>query len=266
MKEIIMLGTGHAAVTKCYNTCFVIKNGEKSFLVDAGGGNTILSRMNDAGIKWGDIAGMFITHAHTDHLCGAVWVVRFMMGVLRSGKYEGDFCIYCHDEVKKTLEFMCDNMLANGKFDWCGGKIKLVEVQNGDNFQCNGGKFTVFDIFSTKKKQFGFRLELDGTVITCLGDEPYNEKCEKFVLGSDWLMSDAFCLDEDAEKFKPGTKHHATALEAATTAQKLGAKNLILYHTEDGDLAHRKERYTAEAKRAFGGTVYVPDDLERIAL
>ena len=35
--ELIMLGTGNAMVTKCYNTCFALRNEEEYFLVDAGG-------------------------------------------------------------------------------------------------------------------------------------------------------------------------------------------------------------------------------------
>lgn len=37
-----MLGTGHATVKKCYNTCFTISENDKHFLVDTGGGNGIL--------------------------------------------------------------------------------------------------------------------------------------------------------------------------------------------------------------------------------
>ena len=43
-------------------------------------------------------------------------------------------------------------------------------------------------------------------------------------------------------------------------------RHLLLYHTEDTSLATRRERYAAEAASAFGGTVCVPDDLERIPL
>ena len=37
-RNLIMLGTGNAMVTKCYNTCFAVQNGEEYLLVDAGGG------------------------------------------------------------------------------------------------------------------------------------------------------------------------------------------------------------------------------------
>lgn len=43
--KLIMLGTGNALVTKCYNTCFVFENQNQYFLVDGGGGNTLLSQL-----------------------------------------------------------------------------------------------------------------------------------------------------------------------------------------------------------------------------
>ena len=49
-------------------------------------------------------------------------------------------------------------------------------------------------------------------------------------------------------------------------AQALGAKRLVLYHTEDKTLATRKARYSAEARAVYDGEVFVPDDLECIVL
>ena len=43
MEKLIVLGTGNATVTKCYNTCFALKKENEYLLVDAGGGNQILS-------------------------------------------------------------------------------------------------------------------------------------------------------------------------------------------------------------------------------
>ena len=46
--KLIMLGTGNAMVTRCYNTCFALQEGEDFLLVDAGGGNGILRQLQDA--------------------------------------------------------------------------------------------------------------------------------------------------------------------------------------------------------------------------
>ena len=39
MEELYVFGTGNAQATRCYNTCFAIKDGDEFFMVDAGGGN-----------------------------------------------------------------------------------------------------------------------------------------------------------------------------------------------------------------------------------
>ena len=106
----------------------------------------------------------------------------------------------------------------------------------------------------------------DGQVLTCLGDEPCNPACLDYARGADWLLTEAFCLYEDRDTFKPYEKHHSTALDGAKMAAELEVKNLVLYHTEDKTIATRKIRYTAEAKSVFPGAVYVPDDLEVIEL
>ena len=43
----------------------------------------------------------------------------------------------------------------------------------------------------------------------------------------------------------------------------LGVKNLILYHTEDKNIACRKQLYTEEGRKYFRGNLYVPEDLEK---
>ena len=58
--ELIMLGTGNATVTKCYNTCFILKTKETVLLVDAGGGNGILNQLEKGGA-----ATMVYSHSST---------------------------------------------------------------------------------------------------------------------------------------------------------------------------------------------------------
>ena len=66
--KLTILGTGNAKVTRCYNTCFTLKEGNEYFMVDGGGGNTILKHLEDAGIDWKEIGTIFVTHKHIDHL------------------------------------------------------------------------------------------------------------------------------------------------------------------------------------------------------
>ncbi|MBE5962118.1 MAG: MBL fold metallo-hydrolase [Lachnospiraceae bacterium] len=265
--ELTMLGTGNAMVTKCYNTCFLLKCNGEYMLTDAGGGNGIMVQLEKARVSYQDIHTMFITHGHTDHVMGAVWVIRKIATLMEGGKYDGDFHIYCHDEVKHMLMTFCEMMLVAKLVKHIGKEIQIHVVEDGTEFKALGLSFTAFDIGSTKIKQFGYQMKMeDGRTLTCIGDEPYNERCSSYVTGTDWLLCEAFCLYEDRDVFKPYEKHHSTAMDAGKLANELGVKNLILYHTEDKNLAVRKERYTLEAKQNFDGAVFVPDDLDTIAI
>lgn len=265
--ELIMLGTGNATVTKCYNTCFVLRTGRTVLLVDAGGGNGVLSQLEKTGIAIGDLQALFVTHAHTDHLLGAVWIVRMVIHQMRSGNEIRIFKVYGHDKVLAVLEAICRMTLPEKDRAFLGREVLLCEVKDRDVFSTGNIRFQCFDILSTKEKQYGFRAALpDGRSLVCLGDEPYNPANHAYAAGADWLLCEAFCLYKDREIFKPYEKHHSTALEAGEIAEQLQVKNLLLYHMEDRTLSTRKIEYTKEAVQNFSGAVWVPDDLERIVL
>ncbi len=263
-----MLGTGNAAVTKIYNTCFALQRGADTFLVDAGGGNTILSRLEEADIPLASIHDLFVTHAHTDHILGCVWVLRMVSQAMNSGKYAGSLRVWGAKPVLDVLESICRATLPGKVCAHLGVDIELRYLADGDTFDVLGGIRAVsFDIGSTKALQFGFSLSLpDNQSFVCLGDEPFNERTRRYAYAADWLLCEAFCLYEDRARFKPYEKHHSTALDAGKMAADLQVKNLLLYHTEDKTLVLRKISYMQEAAIHFSGVVHVPADLESFEL
>ena len=265
--SLTMLGTGNAAVTRCYNTCFALRNGAQYLLTDGGGGNGILPRLEQADIPLQGIHDIFLTHTHTDHIFGVVWVVRMVAQSMNSGKYEGVLRVFGHEEVLGTLEMICRGTLPGKVTRHFGVDILFCTLTDGQTFSVAGMAGVAFDIGSTKARQFGYRLILpDGQRFVCLGDEPYNEKNEALTRAADWLLCEAFCLFADAERFKPYEKHHSTALDAGRLAAGLGVKHLVLYHTEDATLDNRRSAYSAEAAQHFSGIIHVPNDGEIILL
>ena len=103
MERLIMLGTGNALVTRCYNTCFAIQDDDEYFLVDAGGGNGIMRQLQDADISMAQIHHIFLTHEHTDHLLGMIWMIRMIATKMRREQYEGNLRIYCHSALVETV-------------------------------------------------------------------------------------------------------------------------------------------------------------------
>lgn len=278
MNKITMLGTGNATVTQIYNTCFVLATDTTRLLVDAGGGNGILSQLKKVDFSISEVHHLFVTHAHTDHVLGVIWVIRM---VAQCKGYEGQLHVYGHDKVMRVIRTIIDMILAKKQLQKVEERVVFHLLEDGDAFEVGDMKLTCFDIHSTKEKQFGFRAELpvegvgsDGSreveskpmVLACLGDEPYNPLNRSYVEGADWMMCEAFCLYADRDTFKPYEKCHSTALDAGRLAAELGVKNLILYHTEEKTLSTRKESYTKEAAENFKGKIVVPDDLEEISL
>ena len=261
--KLTILGTGNATVTECYNTCFVISDDDRHFMVDGGGGNTILHQLKAAGLNWMDMRDIFVTHKHIDHLLGIIWMMRMILQNMNRGKYEGEATIYGHEEVIRILKEMAGEVLSAKEMKYIDDRLHMVVVEDGEEREILGCPVTFFDIGSTKAKQFGFTMQLkSGKKFTCVGDEPYNEVDYKYVKGSDWLLHEAFCLFGEADKFKPYEKHHSTVKEACQLAEELGASNLLLYHTEETHLAERKKLYTEEGQQYYHGNLYVPDDLE----
>lgn len=262
--QITMLGTGNATVSQIYNTCFVLQTPSTLMLVDAGGGNGILAQLRKVNVLISDIHHLFVTHAHTDHVLGVIWVIRM---VAQCKGYEGLLHVYGNDKVMKVIKTIIDMILAKKQLAKMAERVVFHQLEDGERFEVGDMKLECFDIQSTKEKQFGFRAELPGgEILACLGDEPYNEQNRRYIEGADWMMCEAFCLYADRDTFKPYEKCHSTALDAGKLAAELGVKNLILYHTEEKTLANRKENYTREAAENFKGRIFVPDDLEVIEL
>ncbi|MDE6847113.1 MAG: MBL fold metallo-hydrolase [Lachnospiraceae bacterium] len=266
MLQLVMLGTGHAMVTKCYNTCFTIENDNESIMIDAGGGNGILTQVEKAGLDWSKIRALFVTHAHTDHILGAIWVLRKVNTLIKQNKYTEFFKVYGLAENLNYLKYNCVFLLNDSLSD----HIQFIPTFGEDKFTECGMEFEIININSTKQTQLGFRAVIRNydkpLTLVCLGDEPCHQTCEEYVKDADWLLSEAFCLRNDKEIFHPYEKNHSTAYDAGLMAEKLGVKNLVLYHTEDSDLENRARKYTQEAMQNFKGNVFVPDDLQVIRI
>ena len=155
-----MLGTGNALVTRCYNTCFAIQDDDEYFLVDAGGGNGIMRQLQDADISMAQIHHIFLTHEHTDHLLGMIWMIRMIATKMRREQYEGNLRIYCHSALVETVRTIANLTLPKKFTRLLDHRIQFVPLHDGDTKHILDYDVTFFDILSTKAKQYGFTMRL----------------------------------------------------------------------------------------------------------
>ena len=261
-----LFGTGNASATKYYNTCFAILDKEEVFLVDAGGGNGILKILEEENIQMASIHHVFVSHGHTDHVLGIIWILRIVAHLMHRGSYKGNLKIYCHKELNEMLHTVCNLMLPQKFLKFFDDRILFVEIIDGQEIELLNSKIQFVDLLSKKLKQFGFILKKDGLKLSFCGDVSLKKELEPLVYGSDWLLHEAFCLYEERDIFKPYEKEHGTVKDACELGERAGAKNLVLFHTEDHHFGERKELYTAEGRTYYQGNLYVPDDRETIEL
>ena len=267
MMKLTMLGTGHAMVTECFNTCFVLSDGGRHFLVDGGGGNGLIRQLRRGGIRPKDIGDIFVTHRHTDHITGILWMLREFAHAGPPGTPKREVNIFSHGEVIRILKTMAELLFPGHTGDGIRDQVHFIEVSDGESKTILDRNVAFFDIQSVKAKQFGFCMDLaPGKKLTCCGDEPCRECAYRYAEHSAWLLHEAFCLDADAERYHPHRMKHSTVKDACELAEKLGVENLLLYHTEDQNITDRKRLYTQEGKQYFHGNLFVPEDLEEIVL
>ena len=259
MERITMLGTGHAMVFDCFNTCFVYENENGKMLVDTGGGGQLLGQMRKAGIDDWDISAVYVSHRHTDHIMGLPWLFR---GLGRDRKLK----LYFHEDVMRVATGMMELLFPDTMESLPEG-VEFVMVRDGDTAEILGRHVEFMDLHSPNVPQFGFKLTLeDGGAMVFHGDVPFHEANRERITGAEWLLHEAFCLYSEAAIFRPYTKNHSAVKDACELAESLGVPHLVLYHTEDSHGADRGRLYLEEGRRYYSGDLHVPEDLEVIEL
>ncbi|MBQ4494752.1 MAG: MBL fold metallo-hydrolase [Selenomonadaceae bacterium] len=158
--KLTMLGTGNALVTECYNTCFVISDGDKNFLVDGGGGSGILRQLKHAGFDWKDMREIFLTHKHVDHFTGILWLVRMICQYMNQREYLGTAKIYGHAEVLHLLEDIAKKLLQPKETRFIGDRLHLIPVADGEALNVIGRATTFLTFTRPKQSNSAFQWTL----------------------------------------------------------------------------------------------------------
>ena len=255
LKQMIFLGTGDAMAYKAFNTsiCFIDENND-CFLIDAGGGNTIFHQLNKSGIDIEQIKNIFITHNHTDHILGFLWIIR------KFASYKNEFIcdFYLADSVYKDLMQLCDITISKGQLKKALEHINFHIVNNLDTINFGDIKVTFFDTLYEKTTQYGCKIEDERLKIGICGDVPLLKENFSLLENVDILVHEALCDSKNSEKYKVYKKGHSTAKDAGKIAHEISAKSLFLIHKSD-DFINNNALYE-DVITEFEGKIIVPED------
>lgn len=266
MTKLIFLGVGNGVTENLYNTCFAIQNKHGEFLIDAGSSIEIVKRLRMANINYRRINDIFISHSHTDHILGLIWLIKLFYSDLGDGIKEDKVKIYCNDVVYESIKGIASYCLPKKLLDIAYNKIEFVILNDGDKHIINDIEYTFFDLQAKGTKQFGFEFIDNGIKFVFLGDEKVKPSIYPRIKNSDYVTHEAFCLESEENIFHANEKNHSTVKNASEIMNELKVNNLILYHTEETHGQDRKRLYTEEGQKYFNGNIIVPDDLETIEL
>ena len=261
-----MLGTGNGSTVDLYNTCFVIQNEIGNFLVDTGGSIEIIKRLNQVNIDYKTINNIFISHFHTDHILGLIWMLRKISLDTIMGRKIDKINVYCNDVVYNSIREVLKLFFPTKYIDLLDSFTNYVVINDGDKYKIHNVEYSFFDIKAKGTKQFGFECKLNNKRIAVIGDETLNPTLYDRFRNFDYMMHEAFCLYSEENIYHEFLKNHSTTKEVSEVMNELGIKNLILYHTEESHKERRKELYTNEAQSYFKGKIIVPNDLEMIEI
>ena len=121
--------------------------------------------------------------------------------------YDLEINIYASDVTIDAIRTICKLTLSSKESACLDSKIHLNVVKNREKLNILNESFTFYDVYATKEKQYGFRLETtNNRIIVCNGDETLNEKNYDLVKDADYLIHEAFCLDSQKDIKKPYEK------------------------------------------------------------
>ncbi len=265
-REIVMLGTGSAFPQSSYNSCFLIRSSSFTMLCDAGGGAGIFRQLRAVSAGPSEITHMTISHCHTDHIFGAVWLIRHLVNISSDSSQPKRLDVYANRQTAHALMEICRLTFLKSYYDRLNDVIDLHVIETPSSTKIGDTIVSFFDVGSENVDQLGFRMEFpEDKSVVWLGDEALTDRnCEE-ARDAGYLICGAFCRYSDRDIFKPYEKHHQTVKDVAEIAQKMNVRNMVLYHSEDRT-DNKEKLYRAEASEYFDDEVIIARDLQTIRL
>ncbi len=267
--KLTILGTGNAAVTECYNTCFLLTEGPGHLLVDGGGGNGIFRQCEG---RRGALAGraLHLRHPqasgphHRHFVDDADDLAGHGPGPVRGGGHDllsqrGDRPSAHHGGA--AAERKGDPLSGRAPSSGDGGRRRepAPSGPKGRVFRHPlhpGGPVRLFHHPARRRQTDLLRrraLSMEGAPL-CPGQP---------LAAPRGLLP---CKPGGCVQALSKAPLHRGGDAPAGSLEELGVENLILYHTEARNIARRKALYTAEGAPLFSGRLFVPEDLETFEL
>ncbi len=267
--RVTLLGTGTPAVrVHRQGGSTLVEAGGQVLLFDAGRGTTM--RLKQAGIAFGLVDKLFLTHLHSDHITGLpeLWLTRWVLGRHQARPMQiwgPDGTSSLMANLTRAFDFDIGIRANNPPHLPPDGLTPdVTEITEGVVFRGSGITVTAFDVnHHPVKPAFGFRIDFGGHSVVISGDTMYSENLIKHAQGADLLIHEV-AYATDAQRLNPFwegvVKMHTSPADAGRVFSAVQPRLAVYTHviTADSETDHQLIPATAET---YPGPVVVGMDL-----
>lgn len=237
-------------------TSFLISAGAEKILIDCGPG--IVKQLLNSGESITDITAIVITHCHADHTSSYPYLL-FSINLARSMMQDRQFAKIPVIALRSVHEGISSMLKTQYPIEGLEEKLVSQYIFTGnESFDIGGVIIKPFNSFHSVPS-IGLVIEYAGKRVSFTSDTLYNEELSKYVVGSDLLVHEAFCVEQMAGVAK--ATGHATAKEAGMTARLANAKKLILAHPLIM-MWKIPDTLISEAAKNYKGEIVLPKEMD----
>lgn len=279
---VTLLGTGDPVLsTTRYGMSTLVQAGGLNLVFDAGRGCSV--RLNQVGIRPGNVDAVFITHFHSDHLNGLpdLWTIGYLgpPSTRRAKPLE----IWGPTGIARIAASMRETYIDDVNIRLADEKVADAATQmlahefsaDGAVFDRDGVRVTAFavDHGPLIKPAYGYRVDFAGRSVLLSGDTRFDENLIAHGTGVDLLIHEVAIAPKpllDAPWGRAIINHHTTPEEAGLVFSRTKPRMAVFSHiTLIGDADNPRpgdNEIEARTRTAWSGNLVVGTDLTRFVL
>jgi len=271
--RVTLLGTGAPppSLERFGPSTLVEVDGQK-FIFDAGRG--AMQRLNQLGIPFSEITGMFLTHHHSDHVVGFpdLWLTGWIGRPW--GKRNVPLEVWGPAGTVQMMEhlpkaFHVDIRVRSKSYPPEGVKLAAHEIREGVVFDRDGVRVSAFEVDHGGEElpAFGYRIEYRNRAAVLSGDTTFNENLIRHAEGADLLVHEvtaaAGSAAESAAQLKRIGANHTTPEQAGEVFARVRPKLAVYNHLLLFGSAAAEDLIPA-TRQKYDGSLVVGIDLLQI--